>query len=45
MCVYIIRLKELLSYVELLLWVFIKFRHVCDVCVLCVLGTCGGASF
>lgn len=37
-CVYIIRLKEPLSSIELLLWGFIKFR-LCDLCVSCVCQT------
>lgn len=47
-CVYIIRLKALSSYTELLLWVFIKFRprDLCSCpCVLCLLGARGGTSF
>lgn len=41
LCVYIIRLKMLVSYIELLLWIFIKFRlrELC-VCALCVCALC-----
>lgn len=46
LCVYIIRLKMLVSDIELLLWIFIKFRlreYVCVrvcVCALCVPCVC-----